>query len=193
MCAWCAYISVHEHQWMASDPLELEKSQKVIHSCFVGSGNLTQVFKKLCPHTHTHTHTHTMSTEPSLQPLQYILCFFCYSDVRFIFWLLFAWYQLCQNDILLFFCFVGLFFIYISNVISPLPQPSIPFPLLLLLWGCVLTHLPTPTSLPLHSPTLGHQAFMGPRASSPVDARQGHHPLLHIWQEPWVPQCVLFG
>jgi hypothetical protein len=49
----------------------------------------------------------------------------------------------------------------------------------------------TPTSLPWHSPTLGHLAFTGTRAS-PIDARQCH-PLLHMQLEPWVPPCVLFG
>ena len=44
-----------------------------------------------------------------------------------------------------------------------------------------------PTSLPWHSPTMGHQAFTGPRASPPIDAQQGHPLLL----ESWVPPCVL--
>jgi hypothetical protein len=39
---------------------------------------------------------------------------------------------------------------------------------------------------------LGHQVSTGPRASLPIDARQGH-PLLHMQLEPWVPSCVLFG
>jgi hypothetical protein len=52
---------------------------------------------------------------------------------------------------------------------------------------------PTTPAYPLwHSPTLGHQAFTGPRASPPIDALQGH-PLLHMRLEPWVPPCVLFG
>jgi hypothetical protein len=38
-------------------------------------------------------------------------------------------------------------------------------------------------------PTLGHWAFTGPRASSPIDA----HPLLYMWLEPWVPLCVFVG
>jgi hypothetical protein len=45
-------------------------------------------------------------------------------------------------------------------------------------------HQPTLTSLHSHSPTLGHQAFTGPRASSPIDTQQGH-PLLHMQLEPW--------
>jgi hypothetical protein len=35
-----------------------------------------------------------------------------------------------------------------------------------------LTHLPTPTSPPSHSPTLGHLAFMRSRPCSPTDAQQ---------------------
>jgi hypothetical protein len=33
----------------------------------------------------------------------------------------------------------------------------------------LLTNLPTPASWPCHSSTLGHRAFTGPRASSPID------------------------
>jgi hypothetical protein len=50
----------------------------------------------------------------------------------------------------------------------------------------------TPACLPSNSPIQGHQAFTGPRASSPTDAREGH-PLLHLQPGPWVPPCVLFG
>ena len=67
-----------------------------------------------------------------------------------------------------------------------------PSSLFLLLWGCSPIHPPTPASLPSHSPTLGHWAFTGPRAFSPIYAQLGH-PLLHMWLEPWVPPCVLFG
>jgi hypothetical protein len=45
-----------------------------------------------------------------------------------------------------------------------------PFPL--------LTNLPTPAYWPWHSPTLGHWAFLGPRASLCIGKWQGH-PLLH--------------
>ena len=75
---------------------------------------------------------------------------------------------------------------------SPTPKLPIPSPLPLLLWGCSPTHPPTPTSLPWHSPTLGHGVFTGPRASPLIDVWQGH-PLLHMWLEQWVPPCVLFG
>jgi hypothetical protein len=44
----------------------------------------------------------------------------------------------------------------------------------------------------LHFPTLGHRAFIGQRASPPIDDWLGH-PLLHMQLEPWVPPCVLFG
>ena len=43
-----------------------------------------------------------------------------------------------------------------------------------------------------HYPTLGHQAFTGPRVSPLIDVPQGH-PLLHMQLEPWIPPCVLFG
>jgi hypothetical protein len=57
----------------------------------------------------------------------------------------------------------------------------------------VFTHPPThSTSPPWHSPILGHRAFSGPRASPPIDDRQGHL-LLHLLLEPWVPPCVFFG
>jgi hypothetical protein len=48
-----------------------------------------------------------------------------------------------------------------------------------------LTHSSTTASLSSHSPTLGHRAFTGPRASSPIYARQSH-PLLHIQLGPWL-------
>ena len=54
------------------------------------------------------------------------------------------------------------------------------------------THPLLSISLLSHSPTLGHAAFIGPRASSPIDAQQSH-PLLHMQMELWVPPCVLFG
>jgi hypothetical protein len=65
----------------------------------------------------------------------------------------------------------------------PLRKPPIPSSLSLVLWGCFLTHLPTPTSLPCHSPTLWHQAFTVPEASPPIDVPQGH-PLLHMGLGP---------
>jgi hypothetical protein len=74
----------------------------------------------------------------------------------------------------------------------PTLKPPIPSLLPLLLWGCSNTHPPTPTSLPSHSPIVGHRPFTGPRASPPFDVQQGHS-LLHMQLEPWVPPCVHFG
>jgi hypothetical protein len=77
----------------------------------------------------------------------------------------------------------------VSSLESPIHIPPLPasmrvFP--------PPTHLPIPTSLSWHFPTLGHQAFTGLRTSPFIDARQGH-PLLHMWLGPWVIPCVLFG
>jgi hypothetical protein len=47
----------------------------------------------------------------------------------------------------------------------------------------LLTNSPTPTSWAWHSPTLGHTAFIGQRASLPIDVPLGH-PLLHMQLEP---------
>jgi hypothetical protein len=67
------------------------------------------------------------------------------------------------------FFLLDIFFIYISSVIPfpgfssekhPTPIPS-PLPL--------LTNPPTPNSWALHFPTLGHRAFIGQRASPPID------------------------
>jgi hypothetical protein len=84
-------------------------------------------------------------------------------------------------------------FIYISNAI---PLPSFPSanplsnPLPLLLWGCSPTH-----PLPLHCLSISlHWS---------IDPSQDQGPLLplmldkailcYIFEEPWVPPCVLFG
>jgi hypothetical protein len=58
----------------------------------------------------------------------------------------------------------------------------------------VFSHLPNTqcASPPSDSPTLGHWAFTGPRASPSTDARWGH-PLLHMQLEPWIPPCVHNG
>jgi hypothetical protein len=88
-----------------------------------------------------------------------------------------------------------IFYLFTFQTLSPFPVSTLkthyPIPTLLL-WGCSPTHLPTPISLPLHSPSLGHKAFTEPRASPPIDALQGH-PLLYIQLEPWVPPRLLFG
>jgi hypothetical protein len=49
------------------------------------------------------------------------------------------------------------------------------------------------TLFPLwHSPTLQHWTLSGSRACPPTDVQQDH-PLPHVWLEPWVFPCVLFG
>ena len=84
------------------------------------------------------------------------------------------------------FFFIG-YFLYLHYKCYPLPQFSskltIPSFLPLLLWGPSPTLLPTPTSPPLNSPTLGHRTFTRPMASPLTDAWQGHL-LLHMWLEP---------
>ena len=73
---------------------------------------------------------------------------------------------------------LDIFFIYILNVIaflgfhSPISSPI-----------TLYTNPHTPPSRPWHSPTLGHSAFTGPRASPPIDDQLGH-PLLHMQLEP---------
>ena len=90
-----------------------------------------------------------------------------------------------------------IYFIYLHFKCFPLSRsphriPHNPSPHLLLLWGCSPTHPPATSFLPWHSPTLGHWAPSGPRASSPIDV-QRNHPLPHMWLEPWVLPCVFFG
>jgi hypothetical protein len=81
--------------------------------------------------------------------------------------------------------FLYLHFKYYPLCRFPLQKPNIPPPLTLLLWGWSPNRPPTPHSLPWLSLILGHGAFTGPRASLPIDAKQGH-PLLHMQLEPWV-------
>ena len=69
--------------------------------------------------------------------------------------------------------------------IPHLPSPPSPLPL----GGCS-PHPLSPDPLLQHPPMLGHQTFTGPRASPPIDDRQGH-PLLHMYLEPWIPPCTL--
>ena len=78
-------------------------------------------------------------------------------------------------------------FPFLVSPLEPLYSTSLP----LLLWGCFPSHPPTFISPSWHSPTLRNQAFIGPRASHPIDARWCHL-LLHLQLEPWVPPCVLF-
>jgi hypothetical protein len=78
----------------------------------------------------------------------------------------------------------------LSPFLIPLPPKSPYLPSPASMMAC--PHPPTHPLPSWYSPTLGHQAFTVPRASSPIDAWRGH-PLLHVWLEPWVPPCVLFG
>ena len=101
----------------------------------------------------------------------------------------------CYSALFYFSVFLlDIFYIYISNIIpfpgipseNPIPHPS---PL--------LTNPGTPSSLSWHSPTLGHQTFIGQTASPLIDVpqvilcyifswRQGS---LHVysgwWFSPW--------
>jgi hypothetical protein len=84
---------------------------------------------------------------------------------------------------------LDIFYIYISNVIIFPGFPS----------KNTLPSPPPPVNQPTHSaslswdsPTLGHQAFSGPRATPPTDVQKGHT-LLHMQLEPCVPPWVLFG
>jgi hypothetical protein len=89
--------------------------------------------------------------------------------------------------------FIG-YFIYLHFKCYPISQypqnPSIPFPSSCFYEGVHLpTHPPTPAFVPSHFPILGHQVFIGPRASS-IDSQQDH-PLLHIVLELWVTPSEL--
>jgi hypothetical protein len=94
------------------------------------------------------------------------------------------------------FSFIG-YFLYLyfkCCLVSRFPFQQLPnqCSLPLLLWGCFPIHPPNPASPQWHSPTLGHRAFTGLRASPSIDAQQGH-PLLHMQLKPWVPPCELSG
>lgn len=72
---------------------------------------------------------------------------------------------------------IGFVLIYLWNVIpyahlTPISSPHHPF--LLLLWWCIQSHPPTPTSLSKVPPHWGIPAFMGPRVSSPIGTWQLH-------------------
>jgi len=70
---------------------------------------------------------------------------------------------------------------------SPIPSP------LLLLWGCSSTHSTTPFCLPaLAFPYTGAWSLHRTKGFSSLDAQQ-NDPLLHMWLEPWVAPCILFG
>jgi len=78
-------------------------------------------------------------------------------------------------------------YIFTFQMLSPFLVPPLLSLLPLLLWGCSPSHIPLPPhhpGIPLH--------VTGPRASPPIDARQGH-PLPQMQLEPRVTPCVLFG
>jgi hypothetical protein len=97
--------------------------------------------------------------------------------------------------------FFLIFFYWIFSVLTfqmlfpilvPFPQNSLSYPSSPSCFYEGVPHPPTPAFPPSNSATLGHRAFTGPRASPPIDSRQGHS-LLHMQLEPWVPPCVLLG
>jgi hypothetical protein len=71
--------------------------------------------------------------------------------------------------------------------VSPLKAPY-PIPPYLASIRVLPYHPHTPASLPLHSSTLGHQAFTGPRASPPIDDQQG--PFISFSSSPNFPTGV---
>jgi hypothetical protein len=89
--------------------------------------------------------------------------------------------------------FYWLFCLFTFQMLFPLPGFLSNNPPSHLSSPCLHEGAPPPTyPLPPHHPTLGHQAFTGPRGSPPFDASQGH-PLLHKHLEPWASPCVFFG
>ena len=102
--------------------------------------------------------------------------------------LLFSCFLVDDLIAFLFFFLNWIFYLFTFQMLSPFtifdplktPYPISPSPA-----SMMVCPYPPPTlaSLLSHSPTLEYQAFRGPRASSPIDAQQGH-PLLHIWLEP---------
>jgi hypothetical protein len=91
------------------------------------------------------------------------------------------------------FSFYWLFYLFAFQMLSIFPvNPPIVSPVTPASKIMPLPQSPTPTSLPYHSPTLGHWASTGPKGSPPIDAGKDH-PLLCMQLEPWVAPCVLFG
>ena len=97
-------------------------------------------------------------------------------------------------SLLLFFFIIYLFFIFLLDFSLITFQMLSPFcfPPKTPLYHPLLTNPPISTSLTRHSPILGHQTFIGPRVSPPIDVQQGHL-LLHMWLEPCVSPGVLLG
>jgi hypothetical protein len=93
------------------------------------------------------------------------------------------------------FFLLDIFFIYISNAITFPGPPSLEISYSTLHLPAsmrVFPHPHTSSSPPSHSPTLGHRAFTGPRASSPIDEQQGH-PLLHMPLKPLGPYMCMYS
>jgi len=90
------------------------------------------------------------------------------------------------------------FFKFTCQMLTPFPGFSSKNPLSHPSSPCFYEGAPSPTyplphtPLPCHSPTLGHWACTGPRASPSTDAQQGHPPR-HMWLESWAHPCVPFG
>jgi hypothetical protein len=109
-----------------------------------------------------------------------------------------SWSFHCRFFSFLFFFFLDILFIYISNVIlfprfpSGIPYPILPLPASMRVVPYPATHFPIPVSLPWHSATLGHWFSTGPRASPPIDTIHDHV-LLHMWLEPWIQPCIHVG
>jgi hypothetical protein len=84
----------------------------------------------------------------------------------------------------------GIFSLFTFQILSPFlvsdPTPPILFPL------PMVTNTLTHASLSWHSPMLWYRTCIGPRASPPIDVRQGH-PLLHMQLKPWFHPFILFG
>jgi hypothetical protein len=84
------------------------------------------------------------------------------------------------------FFFFWIFYLFTFQMLSPflVSPPETSYPILPPpdSMRVIPTHPPTPASPHWHSPTLGHWAFPGPRASFLMDVWQGH-PLLHMWLE----------
>jgi hypothetical protein len=118
-----------------------------------------------------------------------ILCI----EIRGIYLTNISYFEL-QYDQFIFYLFIG-YFLYLHfkcySLFQSSPQNFLCHPPPLASMR-VYPHPPTPDSPPWHFPTLGHWVFTGQRTSPPIDDQQGH-PLLHLWLEPWVPPCVLFG
>ena len=94
-----------------------------------------------------------------------------------------------------FFFILNILFNCLSNI-TYLPisskEPSAQFLHSLLIWGCSPTLTNTQSSFPSIHLYTGHQAFLGTRASAPIDAWLIYLLLLRILEQ-WVSQFVNFG